>query len=351
MNSEVLSLTQLGWSNFFQSQLELDEIGVATPARIREAHRNLVETLTETGPLDVSMSPELFEARVAVGDWLIVAPDGHVRVLERKSQINRKAAGHVHYAQAIAANVDTVFIVTSCNSDFNLARLERYLVLAHQAQVAPVIVLTKPDLSDTPETYRQQAQKGLPGVIVEIVTATDQAEVTRVLGPWCKTGQTVALLGSSGVGKTTLTNALTGRQDVTQDIREADAKGRHTTTTRSMHRMIAGGWLIDTPGMRELQLYDMSEGIVAVFDDLAQLALRCKFHDCAHESEPGCAIQVAIAAGDLDTDRLERWRKLQREDVVNSESIAEARARTRKRQKTYNQGKARSKHKRQHYDD
>ena len=347
---DEFSLTGLGWSNFFQQQLELDELDAHTPVRVREVHRNALDTLSQNGPCDVAMTPELFEGRVAVGDWLVVAPDGHARLLDRKSQLNRKAAGHVNYAQAIAANVDSVFIVTSCNADFNLARLERYLVLCRQAMAEPVVVLTKPDLCPDPDEFQTAAQKGLPGVFVETVTATDPTDVTRALQGWCQAGQTVALLGSSGVGKTTLTNALTGLGEKTQDIRETDAKGRHTTTKRSMHPMVTGGWLIDTPGMRELQLYDMSDGIDAVFDDINQLAAACKFHDCAHETEPGCAVQAAVAEGALDEDRLTRWRKLLREDEINTESIAQHHARTRNRQKMYNQGKARSKHKRRGFE-
>ena len=343
-------LADLGWSGRFQSQLGPAEVEHHFPARIREVHRNVLDTLSATGEIVVPLTPELTEGRVAVGDWLLIAPDGQARLLERKSQINRKAAGHVHYAQAIAANVDTLFIVTSCNNDFNLARLERYLVMAGQAGVEPIIVLTKADLADDPSHFRRDAERGLPGVFVETLVATDDTDVREKLGRWCRAGQTVALLGSSGVGKTTLTNTLTGRLEKTHAIREADAKGRHTTTTRSMHPMRDGGWLIDTPGMRELQLYDMAEGIETVFDDLAELADQCKFHDCAHETEPGCAIQGAISSGEVDQARFARWQKLLREDEINTESVAQAHTRARKRQQTYNQGKKRSKHKRQGYD-
>ena len=155
--------------------------------------------------------------------------------------------------------------------------------------------------------------------------ATDRAEVER-LSPWCKGGQTLALLGSSGVGKSTISNALTGEGATTQAIREDDAKGRHTTTARGMRPTRYGGWLIDTPGMRALRLADVGEGIEAVFEDLETLAQSCRFTDCSHETEPGCAIQAAIAAGELEADRLTRWRKLQREDARNTALVHETRA-------------------------
>ena len=156
--------------------------------------------------------------------------------------------------------------------------------------------------------------------------ATDALDV-KLLHTWCRAGDTLALVGSSGVGKTTLRNALTGESAATHDIRDDDAKGRHTTTARSLSRTLPGGWLIDTPGMRALRLTDVSNGIDAVFADIEDLAVSCRFKDCAHESEPGCAVTAAIDSGDLDPDRLRRWRKLKAEDLYNSETVAEARAR------------------------
>ncbi len=172
------------------------------------------------------------------------------------------------------------------------------------------------------------------------------ADVAR-LNAWCGPGQTLALVGSSGVGKTTIQNRLTGVTALTQDIREDDAKGRHTTTSRSLRPTLAGGWLIDTPGIRELQLSDAADGIEAVFSDVTDLLGQCRFSDCTHETEPGCAIQGAIAAGALDPERLARWRKLAREDRFNSESMAQTRARGRQFNKLHKVGKTRAKFKRQ----
>ena len=245
----------------------------------------------------------------------------------------------------MGANVDTLGIVTSCNADFNTSRLERYLALAASAGCLPLVVLTKADEAADADGYRRRAEALSPMVAAIALDARDPDEIAR-LAPWCNRGQTLALLGSSGVGKTTLSNGLTGRGDATAGIREDDAKGRHTTTARSLWRTAAGGWLIDTPGMRELALTDASEGIDTVFADLTELATQCRFSDCHHEGDAGCAIEAEIAAGRLDPDRLRRWKKLQREEARNSESVADARARNRAIGKMYRTGKAEARRKR-----
>ncbi len=346
MTNDPLSLPDLGWSNFFQQQMTLEEAETHAPLRVMQAHRNAVEALGVGGPARIAISGAMADAGVSVGDWVLVDAHGSpARLLERKSVLQRRASGDAPSAQMIAANVDTLFIVSSCNADFNLARLERYLVLARQGDIEPVLVLTKADLCDDPDGFRSRAERDLPGVAVETVVATDP-EVAAQLAPWCGRGQTVALLGSSGVGKSTLINALSGAATPTQAIREDDAKGRHTTTRRSMFATPGGAWVIDTPGMRALRLADVAEGVAAVFADVAELARGCKFRDCAHESEPGCAVQAAIAAGDLDAGRLKRWLKLLREDARHTQTLAENRARTRELGKKYAGGRARMKAKR-----
>ncbi|MEE9429238.1 MAG: ribosome small subunit-dependent GTPase A [Paracoccaceae bacterium] len=344
MKPTETTLPDMGWTQFFQSQIEIEEYDRLTPVRVTEVHRNAIETIGQSGQTRLPMTGELVDHGVAVGDWIVTDKntDLPVRVLTRKTLLQRRASGDDPSAQLIAANVDTLFIVSSCNADFNIARLERYMALAHQAEIEPVIVLTKADLCDEPEEFRQRAQSGLQGVVVETVVATDP-KVAKQLEPWCSKGLTVALLGSSGVGKSTLINALTGAGVLTQDIREDDAKGRHTTTRRSMHRTPTGGWVIDTPGMRSLRLTDVAEGVDMVFADVSELVQYCKFRDCKHETEPGCAIQSAIAAGDLDPARLVRWQKLQREDARHTETLAQGRERTRSLNKKYAGGKARLK--------
>jgi ribosome biogenesis GTPase len=249
--------------------------------------------------------------------------------LQRRSLFKRRAAGKTVRAQLIAANVDTLFIVSSCNMDFNAARIERYLALAHEAEVTAILVLTKADLATDKEVHLQEATRLRPGLLAEAVDARSSEEVKR-LAPWCGHGQTVALLGSSGVGKSTLLNTLSGASvQSTGGIREGDERGKHTTTARSLFRLPSGAWLLDTPGMRELQLTDARTGIGEVFSDVEDLAAQCRFKDCLHESEPGCAIQGALASGRLDNERLRRYRKLLREDARNSETLADAHARAR----------------------
>jgi ribosome biogenesis GTPase len=319
------SLAALGWSAFFQSQLDLAELPL-TPARLAEVHRSRLVALTASGETALTPPQGTFSDTLTVGDWVLTDGETLTRRLDRTSALMRQAAGTHVAAQAIVANVDTIFIVTSCNAEFNDRRLERYLALVVQAGCVPVIVLTKADLSDDPDSFRDIALKLRPGQIVETVDARDPASVGRLLA-FCGPGQTVALLGSSGVGKTTLTNALTGGDDATAAIREADAHGRHTTTYRALRPMPSGGFIIDTPGMRTLRLADVAEGIDATFAEVSDLADQCKFRDCQHESEPGCAIQAAIARGEVDAGRLERWKKLKAEDRRHSETLAEYHAR------------------------
>ena len=247
------SLIDLGWSAFFLSQLDLEELETTQPARVSSVHRDRISVLTAAGPTDLVTGTGVSTGDIAVGDWILSHPIENrvVRLLERKSTLQRGSEHHMRERQLIAANLDTLFITTSCNADFKVARLERYLALAHDADVTPIILITKTDQVDDPSTYVEQAQK-LGRSLEVIAMNAKQAESADLLAPWTGKGKTVALVGSSGVGKTTLTNALTGGTAATQAIREDDARGRHTTTGRSLHALPSGGWLIDTPGMRGL---------------------------------------------------------------------------------------------------
>lgn len=317
------SLADLGWSDHFAHQLTDDDASLL-PARISEVHRSQLVALTPEG--ETRLTPNEPAGAYAVGDWVLTDGTTAQRRLDPVTNLHRKAAGHTISDQRIAANVDTVGIVTSCNDDFNIARLERYLALVLASDALPLVILTKADLSDDPNDYRKQAERLSPLVTAIALNAKDPEDAAQ-LHPWCSNAQTLALLGSSGVGKTTLRNALTGETADTQTIREDDAKGRHTTTHRALRPTVTGGWLIDTPGMRELQLSGTSDGIDEVFEDIDTLASQCKFSDCAHLSEPGCAVKQAIESGELDPARFERWQKLKREDQYNSETIAQSRAR------------------------
>jgi ribosome biogenesis GTPase len=327
------SLNELGWDSSFARQLVHDGDDAMVPVRVLEVHRDKLRVAGESVNrlIEIPILAERAddEGAPTVGDWLLLDRDAmHFgRLLERKSLFKRRAAGTSVKTQLIAANIDTVFIVSSCNQDFNEARLERYLVLAREANVFPVVVLTKADLSDSPESYAKRASRLLPSLLVETVNALDLDSVQK-LAPFCGTGQTVVLLGSSGVGKSTLVNSLTqSNATATQSVREDDEKGRHTTTGRAFYRLKGGGWLVDTPGMREIQLTEAATGLSQVFEEIGLLAADCRYGDCTHRSEPGCAVRSAIERGELDESRLARWRKLETEERRNSETLAERRAR------------------------
>lgn len=335
------TLADLGWTPFFSAQVTSDEDAACRPVRVMAVHRGMVavageglESLISSRLPNPRGGPDARgeEDRPTVGDWLLIERESleAVRILDRINLFKRPAPGDDRRVQLIAANVDTLFIVTSCNQDFSIPRLERYLVLAREVGVTPVIVLTKIDLTDALDAFRDAAMALQPGLEVELVNARDPASVAK-LAARCGPGETVALIGSSGVGKSTLVNTLRGSDSIaTQAVRENDGKGRHTTTVREMHRLAGGGWLMDTPGMREFKISDAETGLAEVFDDIVALTLECRFTNCTHEDEPGCAVRPAIARGDLDTERLERWRKLAAEDIVNTGTLAERRTRARK---------------------
>jgi ribosome biogenesis GTPase / thiamine phosphate phosphatase len=341
ISSDNHSLAELGWSNLFQQQLSLEEWESYTPARIVMQHKSGLVVLTEDGPLTIKMQAraEAAQLRLTVGDWLLLDEKFRIRrLLNRISVFSRKSAGTKVDEQLIAANVDTLFIVCSLNQDFNLNRVERYLVLANKAGVEPVVVLTKADLCESQEMINEAISQiqGLDPFLMTVAVNALDTSCKIQLAPWCKTGKTLALLGSSGVGKSTLINTfLEGSAQDTRAIREADSKGRHTTTGRSLHLLKSedssyGGLVLDTPGMRELQLVNSEEGIEETFTDITQLTQLCKFGDCHHNSEPGCAVQAAIESGELPLRRLQSFHKLQREDEFNSASLADKRDKDRK---------------------
>jgi ribosome biogenesis GTPase len=326
--SNPITLSELGWSHLFQQQLSLEEYEACTPARVVGQERTLLHLLAENGDLALAMTPSMDP--ITVGDWLLLDGEGRFhRLLERASLFSRKAAGSRATRQLIAANVDTVFVVSSMNADFNLNRLERYLALAHEADVEAVILLTKIDRCDDPDGYLERARGLARNTPVVPLNSLDQESVRQLL-PWCAAGRTLAFLGSSGVGKSSLINTLSGdAMQRTQGIREDDAKGRHTTTGRALVRLASGALLLDTPGMRELQLADCEHGVEEAFAEITELASRCRFSDCQHQQEPGCAVREAIESDELEQRRLASYQKLMREQAFNKATLAERRAQER----------------------
>lgn len=311
------TLPALGWSSFFAEQCGPEDVGLR-PARIATVHRARMSAIGQEGPIRLALPVHTDTGAYTVGDWVLVEPGTHAigRLLERRTVLARRVEGS-KTPQLAGANIDTLFIVTSCNADFNVARLERYLALANESGAEPVILLTKADLTEEAESYRAEAaalQRGLAAALVN----PKEIGATAVLAPWCGEGRTVALVGSSGVGKSTLVNALAGlapeEAQETGGIRARDDKGRHTTTSRSLHAIAGGGWVIDTPGMRTLHVSDAASGLETLFAEITELTHLCRFRDCTHEHEPGCAVQAAVASGAVDPARLARWRKLDAEN-------------------------------------
>jgi ribosome biogenesis GTPase len=319
-----MSLNTLGWKPAFAAAFEALPETNTHPARISREERGRYRVLDESGERQAELSGRMrheAQSRLdlpAVGDWVAVrragdGPDIIVALLPRATAFIRKVAGETTEEQIVAANVDTVFIVMGLDADFNVRRAERYLTAGWESGAIPVIVLNKSDLAEDLEAQVAEVEASAAGADVVAVSALDAAAFVA-LERWLAPGQTVALLGSSGVGKSTLVNGLAGEaRQATGAVRESDSRGRHTTTHRELVPLPGGAVLLDTPGMRELQLWGDEESAGAAFPDITALAEACRFGDCGHASEPGCAVRAALDDGTLDRGRFESWRKLQRE--------------------------------------
>ena len=315
-------LVVLGWSAFFRSSFDALADTSLVPARVCEEHRGAFVVVTGDGELRADVSGRLRHAAAgreelpAVGDW--VAIDARLaeraatihHVLPRRGALVRKAAGTRTDAQVVAANLDTVFIVTSANQDFNAGRLARYLTVVWESGAQPVVLLTKADLAEDVDRLVGDAASAAPGAAVHAISSVDGRGLDA-LDQYLAPGRTIALIGSSGVGKSTLVNRLLGEERLAvSPVREHDDTGRHTTTYRQLVALPGGALVIDTPGMRELSLWDSGDGLSAAFSDVADIAASCRFRDCKHAAEPGCAVLAALAGGTLPRERFEQWQAL-----------------------------------------
>ena len=323
MQPDRAALEPWGWGAFFEDALA--EVGAsdAEPARVVAEHRIAIDVQTTVGPERATVPGRLHRAASrgeaiapAVGDWVVL--DRRPRsltvsaVLRRRTKLSRKAAGQVEVEQVLAANVDVAMVVAGLDAPPNLRRIERYLALVRSGGVQPVVVLCKSDLAADPEAARASVVP-IAGAAPVYAVSNRSGAGLAALDEVCQPGSTIVLLGPSGVGKSTLVNRWLGDGSQAVAAVRADGKGRHTTTSRSLLRLPSGALVIDTPGMRELALWDAEDTLVDAFEDIEALAADCRFRDCAHDAEPDCAVRRAVDEDRLDRTRWQTFVKLRRE--------------------------------------
>jgi ribosome biogenesis GTPase len=347
------TLIDFGWDGSFESEFLSGGNDGRMPARVIAQFRDRYRLMTARGELDGIVSGR-FQHTVGdasefpvVGDWVACEPIAnepraviHAR-LQRRTKFSRRAPGTVEAEQILAANLDAAFVVTSLNRDYSPERIERFVTLLWETGAMPVVVLTKLDLCPDAALITEVRER-MSGVDIHAVCALDGRGLDG-LKPYLKRGRTVALLGSSGTGKSTLVNALAGKEVMhTSPIREDDDEGRHTTTHRQMILLPGGGLVVDTPGLREVQLWDAGAGLAQTFEDIEALMLQCRFSDCRHKAEPGCQIRAALESGTLHAERYEHYLKLQREAAyherqVNARAASQLKDRWKKMHKQHRQ--------------
>lgn len=341
-------LVEYGWDEVWESNLPQLDLSQAFPARVISEHRDRYWVHSETKDYSARVSGKIKHQATmpddfpAVGDWVVIKPQGEESgaviqaILPRRSKFSRKTVGKRTEEQVIAANLDMVWIISSFDFDLNPARLERYITLVVESGAKPVLLLTKADLSETPQTIISDLMVRLVDVPVYAVSVVEPQGIDA-LRHFLEEGTTIALLGSSGVGKSTLINHLAGSDVMhTAPVREKDGKGRHTTTHRELILLPGGGLLLDTPGMREIQLWGPEEALEKGFADIEKIAEGCRFSDCSHGAEPGCAVHEALEKGKIPQDRIDNYKKL-REELVQLERNQEVRTgiANKQRRKTY----------------
>jgi len=321
--------TTLGWGADFERALEPHAEKGLEPARVILVYRKQLKVLSRRGEHwartggRILHRAESAEDHPAVGDWVAarIPEEGEALVyalLPCCSAIIRKMAGQKHAPQVIAANIDFLMLVMGLDMDFNPRRLERYLTLSWESRAQPVVVLNKADVCDDLPFFLEETKAVAPDTPIHVVSALEGRGLEE-LQPYVGPGKTTAFLGSSGVGKSTLVNRIVGVDVQRTGELKDDGKGKHTTATRELLVLPTGGALIDNPGLREVQLWDADEGLTRAFDDITDLAQGCRFSDCHHQQEPGCAVQAALEAGTLADDRYEAWRQLERELIARQQ--------------------------------